>query len=110
VAKKLSELDLVILAILRDEGALHGFDVGEKLEERLGREVGPGSYYRVLHRLERDDYLTAFWESEEDAATHRGPRRRYYELSGSREDVNRAIEVYEREARRILAALRPREA
>lgn len=101
----LSEHESLVLSALT-RGPLHGFDVGKSLTSVLGRSVGPGTYYRILHRLERQGYLSAYWEDETEAKTHQGPRRRYYKIEASGiEAYNASIAVL----RRRLGSLRPAE-
>jgi PadR family transcriptional regulator, regulatory protein PadR len=50
---------------------------GLEIIERTG--LPSGTVYPLLARLERDGWVTSFWETEDQDA--RGPRRRFYEIS-----------------------------
>jgi PadR family transcriptional regulator PadR len=52
-------------------------------------ELGGGTVYKLLHRLEKRGAVRGTWESAEVAERQRRPRRRYYDLT--REGV-RALE------------------
>jgi DNA-binding PadR family transcriptional regulator len=69
-------LDLLLLAALRDEPA-HGYRVVELLRERSDGlfELGEGTVYPALYRLERRGLLASAWSSEA------GRRRRVYRLT-----------------------------
>ncbi|HET7043629.1 MAG TPA: helix-turn-helix transcriptional regulator [Gaiellaceae bacterium] len=69
-------LDLLLLAALRDEPA-HGYRVVELLRERSGGlfELGEGTIYPALYRLERAGLLASAWSSAS------GRRRRVYRLT-----------------------------
>jgi DNA-binding PadR family transcriptional regulator len=69
-------LDLLLLAALRDEPA-HGYRVVELLRERSGGlfELGEGTVYPALYRLERAGLLASAWSSDA------GRRRRVYRLT-----------------------------
>ena len=77
----MTDLELQLLTILRDSGKLHGLEMGQRIEQRFERLVGAGSLYRTLHRLEHRGLVRATWEEEPKG--HRGPPRRYYEITGT---------------------------
>ena len=70
-------LDLLLLATLADEPA-HGYLVVERLKQRSSGafELGEGTVYPALYRLERAGLLASSWSSAG------GRRRRVYELTG----------------------------
>jgi len=70
-------LDLLILRTLRGE-PLHGYGITAQIQawSEGELEVEEGSLYPALHRLERDELLTAEWR-ETDA----GRRAKYYKLT-----------------------------
>jgi PadR family transcriptional regulator, regulatory protein PadR len=69
-------LDLLLLAAIRDEPA-HGYRVVELLRERSDGlfELGEGTVYPALYRLERRGLLASAWDSSS------GRRRRVYRLT-----------------------------
>ena len=71
-------LDLLLLTTLRDRPA-HGYAVAQSL--RTGSEgvfdLGEGTIYPALHRLERAGLLTSAWSDES------GRRRRVYRLTAA---------------------------
>jgi DNA-binding PadR family transcriptional regulator len=69
-------LDLLLLSALRDEPA-HGYRIVELLRERSAGlfELGEGTVYPALYRLERRRLLASAWQ------TAGGRRRRVYRLT-----------------------------
>jgi PadR family transcriptional regulator, regulatory protein PadR len=76
-------LDLLVLAVL-DEGGGHGYEIAQRLRERSEGvfDVGEGTLYPLLHRLERDHVVASRWQ--EGTA---GPRRRVYRLTGAGQEA-----------------------
>src|SRR5690348_9660476 len=70
-------LDILILKILALE-PLHGWAVSERLQtiSKDALQVGQGSLYPALHRLERQGWIGARWETTEN-----NRRAKYYELT-----------------------------
>ncbi len=70
-------LDLLILKALALE-PLHGWAVSERLKQisRDALQVGQGSLYPSLHRLERGGLIKADWRT-----TGNNRRAKYYELT-----------------------------
>ena len=67
----------LVLAILREEES-YGYAILKRVEELSRGELQwtDGMLYPVLHRLERDGYVTARWGRSEA-----GRRRKYYRLT-----------------------------
>lgn len=65
------ELELVLLAGLRQLGPAHGYALLAKLRDRSDGvfDFAEGTVYPVLHRLERDGLINGDWDAS-------GPRRR----------------------------------
>jgi PadR family transcriptional regulator PadR len=59
-------LDLLILKIL-DLEPMHGWAIAERLKQMSKDElqVGPGSLYPALHKLEREGWVQAEWSASE---------------------------------------------
>jgi transcriptional regulator len=70
-------LDLLILKALALE-PMHGWAVSERLQQisRDALQVGQGSLYPALHRLERCGWIKANWRT-----TDNNRRAKYYELT-----------------------------
>jgi PadR family transcriptional regulator PadR len=70
-------LDLLILKTLALE-PLHGWAVSERLEQisRDAFQVGQGSLYPALHRLERRGWIKAAW-----GVSDNNRKAKYYELT-----------------------------
>jgi transcriptional regulator len=70
-------LDLLILRTLR-LGPLHGLGVARRIEQitRGTFQVGPGSLFPALHRMEESGWLTSAWGESENRR-----RAKYYELT-----------------------------
>ena len=73
----------LVLSVLA-EGELYGYQIAQRIRERSGAFLAPseGSLYPALHRLERDGAVVADWRASEV-----GPRRRYYKLTPSGQNL-----------------------
>jgi PadR family transcriptional regulator PadR len=71
-------IDTMVLAALRHEAA-HGYALVQRLKERSDGifELGEGTVYPALHRLERDGLVESTWTRVA------GRRRRVYALTRS---------------------------
>jgi PadR family transcriptional regulator PadR len=71
-------LDLIILQTLR-WGPLHGYGISQfiRAQSREALQVETGSLYPALHRLERQGFVSATWQTSE-----KKQRVRVYELTG----------------------------
>jgi PadR family transcriptional regulator, regulatory protein PadR len=72
-------LDMLVLQSLR-LGAMHGWGITELLERRSERvlQVGQGSLYPALYRLERQGLLSSEWR-----VTENNRKARYYALTAA---------------------------
>jgi PadR family transcriptional regulator, regulatory protein PadR len=72
-------LDLMILQTL-ELGPLHGTAIAERIEQVTGGavELGPGSLFPALYRLENKGWLLGKWGQSE-----RGRRARLYKLTAA---------------------------
>jgi PadR family transcriptional regulator PadR len=70
-----NHLELLVLTALR-AGPGHGYSIIRELRDRSGGEFEllEGSIYPVLHRLERDGFVTSSWSEVA------GRKRRVYKL------------------------------
>jgi transcriptional regulator len=86
-------LDLLILKALALE-ALHGWAISERLQQISGGalQVGQGSLYPALHRLQRRGWLKSRWR-----LTEANRRARYYDLTrAGREQLEAAAKDWRR--------------
>jgi len=93
----LKPLVFEILLALFDEPR-HGWSLVKEVEERLGEQLLPGNFYRMLRRMLADGLIeeTDGGRRKESVADD---RRRYFKLSEKGERVARA------EARRLAAVV-----
>ena len=72
-------LDMLILRTLSDE-PLHGWGISERIQHHSKQvlQVGQGSLYPALHRMEKRGLLTSFWGSSRN-----NRRAKYYRLTGA---------------------------
>jgi PadR family transcriptional regulator len=72
-------LDMLVLKAL-ELGPMHGWGVTERLETGSRRvlQVGQGSLYPALYRLEREGYVRSGWRTTEN-----NRRARYYSLTAA---------------------------
>ena len=70
-------LDLLILRTL-NTGPMHGWSISERIEQISSDvlQIGQGSLYPALHRLERQGWIKAEWGISE-----LGRRARFYSLT-----------------------------
>ena len=75
-------IDTMVLAALRHE-AQHGYALVQRLKERSDGvfDLGEGTIYPALHRLEREGLIESSWTR---AA---GRRRRVYALTGAGQEA-----------------------
>jgi transcriptional regulator len=88
-------LDMLVLKVLQ-LGPMHGWGITERLE--LGSErvlqVGQGSLYPALYRLERQGFVTSAWRQTES-----NRRARYYSLTrAGRKQLQRETDEWQRMA------------
>ena len=64
-----------LLVMLKDLN-LHGYEIMKELKENFAVVSDPGTVYRALRQLERDGYISSWWDPKEQ-----GPARRIYARS-----------------------------
>ena len=81
-----------LLVMLKDLN-LHGYEIMKALKENFAVVSDPGTVYRALRQLERDGYITSWWDPKEQ-----GPARRIYTLTDGGRDAlglwSAALEQY----------------
>jgi PadR family transcriptional regulator PadR len=72
-------LDMLVLKALQ-LGPMHGWGITERLEEGSKHllQVGQGSLYPALYRLERQGFIDSSWGTSDN-----NRRARYYELTAT---------------------------
>lgn len=73
-------LDMMVLRILRDGGAMHGWAITRHLDERSGSafRLEEGSMYPALYRMQKKGWLRSEWRRSES-----NRRARFYEITDS---------------------------
>lgn len=70
---------MVLLAVLREDGSGYGMSIRREIEERAGREVSIGAVYATLDRLEQKGLVRS---REGEATPVRGGRaRKHFEVT-----------------------------
>ncbi|MBD2303306.1 PadR family transcriptional regulator [Nostoc sp. FACHB-190] len=90
----LSALEEDLLTVLRGK-ELYGLQVMNAINEASDgkRQIGFGSLYPTLHRMEKKGLVKSRWGEETDAESG-GARRKYYEITGLGEQVLRETQEY----------------
>ncbi len=70
-------LELCILATVKTNGQVYGFDLIERLRKH-GLEVKEGTLYPLLNRLNSEGLLKSQWELRDD---NKGHPRKFYSLT-----------------------------
>jgi poly-beta-hydroxybutyrate-responsive repressor len=70
-----------LLVMLKDLN-LHGYEIMRNLRDNFAVTTDPGTVYRALRQLERDGYISSWWDPKEQ-----GPARRIYTLTDSGEQA-----------------------
>jgi transcriptional regulator len=86
-------LDLLILKTLALE-AIHGWGIAQRIQQvsRDVLQVGQGSLYPALHRLERKGLISSDWRSTEN-----NRRAKYYELTrAGRRQLEKELSEWQR--------------
>ncbi len=70
-------IETLILAVL-EQGPSYGYQIGRDLNQRAGEllQLGEGTIYPVLHRLEERELIAATWRKGDT-----GRQRKYYRLT-----------------------------
>jgi PadR family transcriptional regulator, regulatory protein PadR len=96
-------LDLLVLKTL-SLGPLHGWGISSRIQDMSGDafQVGQGSLYPALQRLERKGWVDAEWRASEN-----NRRARYYSLTrAGRRALEREIEDWRSLAASVELVLR----
>jgi PadR family transcriptional regulator len=81
------------LLVMLAEKNLHGYEIAKELNEKFEVITDAGSVYRALRQLERDGYISSWWNP-----SGQGPARRFYALTqpgrGALRAWSEALEQY----------------
>lgn len=101
-------LEALVLGALRD-GPLHGYAIAKRIENTGALKMGENQLYPTLHKLERDGFVTAGWQPQDNK-----PPRKIYSLtqsgSGELEKLRKQWERYSAGMSAILGAAPAKEA
>jgi poly-beta-hydroxybutyrate-responsive repressor len=64
------------LLVMLKEHNLHGYEIMKELKSRFAVITEPGTVYRALRQLEREGYISSWWDPKDQ-----GPARRIYTLT-----------------------------
>ena len=64
------------LLVMLKEQNLHGYEIMKNLKVKFDVICDPGTVYRALRQLERDGYISSWWDPKDQ-----GPARRIYTLT-----------------------------
>jgi transcriptional regulator len=95
-------LDMLVLRALQLE-PMHGWGIAERIEQWSEHvlQLGQGSLYPALYRLERQAYIRSEW-----GVTDNNRRARYYSLTASgRRYMNESLAQWRRVSRAINLVL-----
>jgi len=96
-------LDLLILRTLQS-GPLHGWAISDRIQQISEDvlQIGQGSLYPALHRLERQGWIEAEWHTSE-----LGRRAKYYQLTtAGRRQLTAESRAWDRMAQAIGRVLK----
>lgn len=91
-------LDMLVLKALALE-AMHGWGITERIEQWSGQvlQVGQGTLYPALYRLERQRLIDSTWQTTEN-----NRRARYYALTpAGRRRLAREVDYWQRHSHAI---------
>lgn len=68
----------LILLQLLEENDMYGYELVKEMEGRSGHalQVKEGTLYPALHKLEKQQYIEAYWREPD-----KGPARKYYRIT-----------------------------
>ena len=91
-------LDLLILRVLKTQ-QLHGWGIADRIQQHSGKalEIGEGSLYPALYRLEGRGWVTSEWGTSEN-----NRRAKFYSLTVA---GRKQLEVEQDDWNRLTAAV-----
>ncbi|MEC1646489.1 PadR family transcriptional regulator [Bacillus halotolerans] len=69
---------VILVLTLLDERPMYGYELVKEMGSRNDNELQmkEGTWYPSLHKLERQGYISSYWEKQE-----KGPDRKYYRIT-----------------------------
>lgn len=92
---------ILVMSVLKG-GDQYGYKIIKELEQRSQNvfEMSEGTLYPILHALEKEKFLTSYWEEKD------GRKRKYYHLTerGAKEFADKKEEFvsYSKDVIRVL--------
>ncbi|MEJ8777405.1 PadR family transcriptional regulator [Pseudogracilibacillus sp. ICA-222130] len=74
---------LLVLQLLHERD-MYGYELVKEIEKRSEHhlQIKEGSLYPGLHKLEKQEYIEAYWQEQE-----KGPARKYYRITKAGEMI-----------------------
>lgn len=74
---------LILLQLLAERD-MYGYEIVKEMEKRSEHvlQVKEGTLYPALHKLEKQQYVEAYWREPE-----KGPSRKYYRITDSGREI-----------------------
>ncbi len=75
---------VILVLTLLNERPMYGYELVKEMGSRSGNELQmkEGTLYPSLHKLERQGYISSYWEKQE-----KGPDRKYYRITDEGKEV-----------------------
>nr|MDH3083352.1 PadR family transcriptional regulator [Bacillus subtilis] len=75
---------VILVLTLLNERPMYGYELVKEMGSRGGNELQmkEGTLYPSLHKLERQGYISSYWEKQE-----KGPDRKYYRITDEGKEV-----------------------
>ena len=89
-------LPLIILKIIQEKGAAHGYEIMKVVSELFETEVPPGMIYMYLRRMEHRGLVTSQWD------TSSSPPKRIYRITPLGESYFESLSPHLRILKKVL--------
>ncbi|ABS75854.1 MULTISPECIES: PadR family transcriptional regulator [Bacillus] len=75
---------VILVLTLLNERPMYGYELVKEMEKRSGNELQmkEGTLYPSLHKLERQSYISSYWEKQT-----KGPDRKYYRITDEGKNI-----------------------
>jgi PadR family transcriptional regulator PadR len=82
MSSMLGTFEYQILAVLVENPvAPYGATIGQRIKDRIGRDVSMGALYTTLDRLEKKGFVSSWWG--EPTPERGGRRKRYFRIEAA---------------------------
>ncbi|WP_010098355.1 PadR family transcriptional regulator [Ornithinibacillus scapharcae] len=77
---------LLVLQLL-NERDMYGYELVKEMDRRSDHslQMKEGTLYPALHKLERQEFITCYWQNQE-----KGPARKYYRITAEGKEILQA--------------------